>query len=234
MISLDSVIEELEGAIAGGLATRCSEISRGVTELFAEQAAYLSDTEIAVFDELLTRLTVQIEVNARAIMAVRLAPIRNAPPRAIRTLAFDDAIAVAGPVLAQSERLTNEDLAENARRKSQDHLLAIAGRAILDELVTDVLVERGDRRVLVRTAANKGAKLSDTGFSVLVRRSDGDGELAMCVGSRTEIPRHLFRQLIATASETVRAKLTATHPDAFERIRDVVAEVAGEAEADAS
>ena len=133
MIQLDLVIRDLEGAIADGSVIRCSEISKGITDLFAVQAPHLSDTEIEIFDELLTRLTIEIEVTARAIMAVRLAPIRNAPPRAIRKLAFDDAIEVAAPVLSQSERLTDADLAENAACKSQAHLLAIAGRTVLNE-----------------------------------------------------------------------------------------------------
>ena len=233
MIQLDSVIRELEGAIAGGSATRCSEISKRITDLFAVQAPHLSDTEIGIFDELLTRLTIEIEVTARAIMAVRLAPIRNAPPRAIRKLAFDDAIEVAAPVLSQSERLTDADLAENATCKSQDHLLAIAGRTVLNESVTDVLVARGDRRVLLSTVGNKGARLSDTGFSVLVQRSDDDSELAIVVGSRTEIPRPLLRQLVATAAEAVRAKLTAIRPEVIEYVQDIVAEAAEEVEAGA-
>jgi uncharacterized protein (DUF2336 family) len=226
MIPLDSVIEQLESAIGSRSASRCALISEGITELFATQAPKLSDAEVEVFDELLTRLMIEIEVAARAIMAVRLGPIRNAPPKAIRKLAFDDAIEVATPVLAQSERLTDEDLAENASQKSQDHLLAIAGRPVLNQLVTDILVKRGDRRVLLRTVGNKGAKLSGIGFSVVVERSEDDDELAVCVGSRAEMPRHLFRQLVAKASQTVRATLTAAHPEANEVIRDVVAEVA--------
>jgi len=226
MMPLDHVRIELEGAIASGSAARCAVISKGITDLFAQQSRHLSDAEVEVFDELLTRLTIEIEVAARAIMAVRLAPIPNAPPKAIRKLAFDDAIEVAAPVLAQSERLTDEDLAENARHKSQDHLLAIAGRPVLNESVTDVLVKRGNRQVLLSTVGNKGAKLSGTGFSIVVQRSEDDGELAVCVGSRAEIPQHLFRQLVAKASQTVRATLTAAHPEACEDIRNVVAEVA--------
>ena len=234
MIPLDSVIEQLESAIGSRSASRCALISEGITELFATQSTKLSDAEVDIFDELLSRLMIEIEVAARAIMAVRLAPIRNAPPKAIRRLAFDDAIEVAAPVLAQSERLTDEDLAENAGQKSQDHLLAIAGRPLLNQLVTDVLVKRGDRRVLLRTVSNKGAKLSGIGFSVVVQRSEDDGELAICVGSRAEMPRHLFRQLVAKASQAVRATLTTARPEADEDIRDVVAEVAEDITAEAA
>ena len=56
-------------------------------------------------------------------------------------------IGVAGPVLARSDLLDNVTLVENARTKSQQHLLAISRRKALAETVTDVLVERGNRDV---------------------------------------------------------------------------------------
>ena len=62
------------------------------------------------------------------LLAQRLAPIPKAPPKIIHTLAFDDLIEVAAPVLSQSERLDDAALMENARNKSQGHLLAISNR----------------------------------------------------------------------------------------------------------
>ena len=61
------------------------------------------------------------------------AVIDNAPPELIRSLAFDDAIEVAEPVLVNSQRLNDDDLVENATTKSQDHLFAIAQRLKLSE-----------------------------------------------------------------------------------------------------
>ena len=98
--------------------------------------------------------------------------VSNAPPGVIRTLAFDDSIDVAGPVLANSTRIDNAALVENARTKSQDHLLAISRRPTLAETVTDVLVERGNRDVALSTARNSGAKFSETGYIRLVKRSE--------------------------------------------------------------
>ena len=45
------------------------------------------------------------------------------------TLALDDEIAVAGRVLALSDRLTTQDLVEIAMAKGQSHLLAISRRS---------------------------------------------------------------------------------------------------------
>jgi uncharacterized protein (DUF2336 family) len=227
MTATSGLLNEVEDAMTSGSLSRRGKIVRHVTDLFIVNAAQCSEQEIELFDDVLTRLAVEIEVAARALLAVRLAPIGNAPPRIIRTLAFDDEIDVAGPVLEQSERLDDATLVENARKKGQEHLLAISRRRSLHESVTDVLVERGDQQVLLSTAENRGARFSDSGFTGLVRRSEGDDRLAACVGFRPEIPPHLFLKLLAKASQSVRAKLEAAYPGARREVREVVAEVTG-------
>jgi uncharacterized protein (DUF2336 family) len=218
-------LSEVEGAIASGSATRRGKIVRHITDLFIVGSAQCGEQEIELFDDVLTRLAAEIEVSARALLAVRLAPIENAPPRIIRALAFDDEIDVAGPVLEQSERLDEAALVENARMKGQEHLLAISRRRVLSEPITDVLVERGDQQVVLSTAENRGAKFSGGGLATLVRRSEGDDRLATCVGSRPEIPPHLLLALLLKASRSVRLKLEAAHPGARRAVREVVAEV---------
>src|SRR5690349_4353408 len=99
-----------------------------VTQLFVSRADCYSDEEIGFFDAVITRLATEIEIEARILLSHRLAPVPNAPPGAIRMLAFDDEPAVAVPVLALSERLDDAILIENARTKSRQHLLAIAQR----------------------------------------------------------------------------------------------------------
>lgn len=233
MSAIQQIISDLDGAMLTASGARRNEIADNISALFVSYAHALSDEEIAFFDEILMRLTTEIEISARKILATRLAPIPNAPPNAIKSFAFDDAIEVASPVLSLSERLTDADLVENVRRKSQGHMLAITQRIALSEIVTDVLVERGNRDVLLSAVNNSGAKFSNSGFSVLVHRSQGDAELEIGLGGRSEIPRYLFQQLLAMASQAVRAKLTAMRPDAFEKISDAVEEAAEQIEIDA-
>jgi uncharacterized protein (DUF2336 family) len=221
------LLNEIEGAIANGSVSRRGKMLRHVTDLFIVGSAQCTDQEVALFDDVFIRLAVEIELSARALLAARLAPIHNAPPNIIRTLAFDDEIDVAAPVLEQSERLDDRSLVDNAKEKSQAHLLAISRRRSLSEAVTDVLVERGDQQVALSTVENRGARFSDAGFTMLVRRSDGDDSLAACVGSRPEIPPRLFLKVLAKASESVRRKLEAAHPSARHEVRRVVAEVTG-------
>src|SRR5580658_3758486 len=95
-------ITEIEHAVGGASPSRRSEMVRKVTDLFLGRSDELTAEDLTIFDDVILRLAAEIEQQARALLARRLAPIRNAPPRIIRVLAFDDSIDVAGPVLAQS------------------------------------------------------------------------------------------------------------------------------------
>lgn len=218
-------IIEIDAAVAHVAPERRVHMLGQVTDLFVLHASTFSDDEIALFDDVIGRLVVDIELEARVLLAQRLAAVPNAPRNVIRTLAFDDHADVAMPVLTLSERLDEPTLVENARTKSQKHLFAISRRRVLGEPVTDVLAERGDRSVAISVAGNAGARLSDKGFLLLIRRSDGDDLLAERLGERKEIPAHLFLKLLSVASERVRAKLRASHPQAGAEVDRVVGEV---------
>jgi uncharacterized protein (DUF2336 family) len=163
MIVDPAFIAEVEGAIAGASTERRSEMLRKVTDLFVSDWDEFTSEELAIFDNVIVRLVAEIEQAARELLARRLAPIRNSPPDTIRLLAFDDAIEVADPVLAQAS-LDDKTLIEIARTKGQRHMLAISRRASLSEAVTDVLVALGDREVVLDTVDNYGACFSDDGF----------------------------------------------------------------------
>jgi uncharacterized protein (DUF2336 family) len=221
-----ALIREVENSIAAASASRRSEMLHKVIDLFCAASDEFIYEDLSIFDDVLIRLAADIELAARALLAKRLAPIRQAPARVVRILAFDDAIEVAGPVLMQSARLDDKTLVEIAKTKGQSHLLAISQRGALSDAVTDVLIERGDRDVVLSTADNYGASISDLGFSTLVRRSQGDDMLTEIVGARPEIPSLLLTALIAQASQTVLAKLEASHPRANAEVHRAVAEAA--------
>jgi uncharacterized protein (DUF2336 family) len=94
----------------------------------------------------------------------------------------------------------------------------------LPEPVTDVLVTRGDRDVARSVTANDGARFSEAGFLNLIKRSENDGILAEQLGLRTDIPRHLFQQLIAKASDETRKKLEGERPDMRSDVDSFVAD----------
>lgn len=218
-----ALIRDLDGTFAGATAERRAEIARRIADLFEFGAADYSAEQIDLFDDVFARLAAGIEASARAGLAERLAGNPFAPPRVSQILAFDDAIEVAAPLLEQSDRIESALLASHARNKGQDHLLVMSRRRSLDAIVTDVLVQRGDRPVLLSTTRNPGARLSDFGFMTLVERAQGDDELALSVGGRRELPRHYLLKLLAKASAAVRAKLELADPLSSDAIRNAVA-----------
>jgi uncharacterized protein (DUF2336 family) len=211
-VSSENLLDELQSTLAHGTVARRVETLRRVTDLFINGAVDFSNEQIALFDDVFQCLILHIETSAKALLSNRLAPIDTAPPLTIRTLAFDDLIEVAGPVLSRSERLDDEALIETARNKSQAHLMAISTRRVLSGAVTDVLVLRGNDEVIQSTVNNPGAEFTERGFNRLVNRAEGDDNLATCVGLRPSIPRHLYLKLLAKASATVRARLEAANP----------------------
>jgi uncharacterized protein (DUF2336 family) len=136
---------------------------------------------------------------------------------------------VAGPVLAQSPRLAIADLVDIASSMGAEHLYAISSRNAIEEPVTDILVRRGDFTVRRKLAGNAGAKISESGFTTLVRSAEHDSVLAEAVALRTDVPNHMFRDLLMRATEVVQRRLLAkARPETQAEIRRVLARVSGE------
>jgi uncharacterized protein (DUF2336 family) len=229
MSAVLSLIPELEQAVQRGSREKRVETLQRITSLFLDGASTYNDQHIGLFDDVFVLLIEEIESKARAELAAHLAPVTNAPPKVLRTLAKDDNIAVAGPVLKLAPGLPEADLVDVAKTKSQAHLQAISTRRVLGEAVTDVLVGRGDREVARRVAGNRGARISEKGFSRLVRRAADDGVLAEKVGMRPDIPPPLFRELLSRATAIVHKRLVASAaPEVTASLRDVLAKVAKE------
>ncbi len=223
MTEPNSFLQELDDAIARGSAESRKRALWHATDLLI--AGRYSDEEIRTFGEVIGRLADEIELAARAQLAERLAHFESAPTSVIHKLAFDDSIEVAGPVLRESEQLDDDTLVANAKLKGQPHLLAISQRRSISEAVTDVLVTRGNQEVVNSVARNGGARVSNFAFLHMVKRAEGDSILAEQLGLRKDIPRHVFQQLIAKASDDVKKRLESVRP---EMSAQVVTDVAGE------
>jgi uncharacterized protein (DUF2336 family) len=229
MATQESLIAELEDAIKAGTSEKRVETLRRVTDLFLADADRLNETQIGLFDDVLCHLIKRIETKALVELSEHLAPVDNAPIEVIQRLARDDELAVAGPVLSQSARLTTGDLVEIAGTKGQGHLLAISGRNQLEEAVTDALLDRGNREVVHRLARNEGARFSETGFATLVQTAETDGGLAEKIGLRLDLPLRLLRDLLLKATEAVRSRiLSLASPETRDKIQHVLAKTLNE------
>jgi uncharacterized protein (DUF2336 family) len=207
MSSMFSFVSEVEEAIASKDATRRVDTLRRLTGLFIEQEEQLQGGHIAIFDEVILRLSRDLEQRARLELSEKFSDLKRAPRKVIRSLAFDLDGAIARPVLERSSRLDEDDLVMIARARGQDHLLAISKRAELSERVTDVLVHRGDRMVVRSVAENDGARFSNDGFTQLLAKARDDNALQESLTARRDLPPQHMVRLIEIAREHVRRNL---------------------------
>jgi uncharacterized protein (DUF2336 family) len=228
-----SIADEVEAAIEAGSAAKHLETFRRVTDLFLLSADGCNGEQIELFGDVLERLIRTIEIRALtdvsarialAEMSTQLASVPKAPRDVIRHLARHDEISIAGPVLTESARLTDDDLVELAGSKGEQHLLAISGRWWLKEVVTDALLARHYPSVSRRLVNNPGARVSANGFAVVLAQAETDPELAVDTGIRVDLPLELRRQLLRSATEAVRSRLLSrAPPHLFEEIRSAIA-----------
>lgn len=239
-----SIVNEIEAAIAGGSTAKCIETARRVTDLFLLSAGRFNDEQVELFDGVLERLVKTIELHALADIAARmalaemsaqLAPVAQAPHTVVHRLAINDEISIAAPVLQESARLTDDDLVAIAKTKSERHLLAISGRWWLKEVVTDALISRRFASVSHRVVCNPGARISAVGFATILAQAKNDPELAVETGIRADLPAMLRQQLLNSATEAVRTKLLSrAPPHLFEEIRSAIAAAAASADREMS
>lgn len=229
-----SLLPELEDVVQHGSAEKRAETLRRITGLFLDGADRFKDEHVALFDDVIGCLIEQIEAKTLAELARSISPVNNAPSGVVSTLAKNDDIAVAGPVL-RNARLADPDLIYIAETKGQAHLLALSSRLGISEVLSDILVSRGDLEVSRSIANNQQARLSEKSFNTLVQRAERDDVLAEKVGLRTDIPPRLFRQLLLQATDVVQKRLLAqVKPETQAEIRRVLAKVSDEVAAKAA
>jgi uncharacterized protein (DUF2336 family) len=210
---LPNLITELDAAVKAGSPERGDRILKQVTSLFLANVHRLGEAQIGVLDDVLVRLMECTEAESLASLSETLATIELAPPSTVRSLAFHDDASVATPVLRNSSRLSEKDLIAITTTLSQQHLLAISQRKTLSEALTDALMRRGDAEVSNALAHNAGATFSECGYATLVGRAERDEKLTEKLGLRLDLPANLLRELLAMATDVVRARfLTASRP----------------------
>src|ERR1700731_2016317 len=239
-----SIVDEVEAAINTGSPEKRLDPIKRVTDLFLASAGSFDNEQIELFGNVLERLIKTIEIRAiadisariaLAEMSVQLAPVARAPSVVVRRLAGNDEISIAGPVLTESARLSEQDLVEIAETKGEQHLLAISARWGVKEGVPDALLARRYPSVSRRVVGNPGARVSAAGFAIMLAQAESDPELALETGIRVDLPPELRRQLLRNATEAVRSRLLSrAPPHLFEEIRSAITATAAGADREMS
>ena len=144
--------QEVEFAITRSSGERRAEMAKHLADLLSANANRYSDDEMTLIDDVFARLVIAIEESLAGTA-------RNAARAAVQGASAGSSAHWHATTpswslrpSSPSARLAGPHLDQMCRAKSQDHLLAISRRKALGEIVTDILVERGDRRVVLSTA----------------------------------------------------------------------------------
>lgn len=174
---------------------RRRELMHRVADLFFEFGPRADGPELVLFDDILSQLSQELESRVRAELANRMALARTPPRALIRSLALDETIDVASPVLQLSRAVAEEDLIEVARSRSEAHLKAISRRSNLPVSVSDLIIERAEESTLEVLLANASASLSRMAHERLVDRAMEHPSLQGAVVRYAKLPVDLLNEM---------------------------------------
>lgn len=129
------------------------EIYLAVASLYRTQGNALSERERSLMQDILGRLTLDVDVSVRMALAERLADDETAPHGLILLLAHDH-IEVARPLLLRSNVLSDEDLHKLSAECGEAHRQTIATRVKSSNAATDRL----DDLPPAKTPSTEGAQ----------------------------------------------------------------------------
>jgi uncharacterized protein (DUF2336 family) len=185
---------------------RRRELLRQVTDLFFTAGDPGQGSQMALFDDVLTQLTGEMEEAVRAELAERFADAPRPPERLFGRM-LDDEIAVAGPILARSPALSEADLLDLARTRGQDHLRAISSRLSVPMAVSEAIVERGDDDTLNVLLRNDRAELSRAAHEAVVDRAAANPRLHDAVVGRRALPIDLLNEMYFVVEARLRDQI---------------------------
>lgn len=188
-------------------AGRRRELAQEVASLFfvAERRG-LEQGQISDFGHIMCRLLDALDVDERVDLSVRMSASDHAPRDLAMTLATSE-IEVARPMLTRSSVLDEDDLVSIAESNGEGHRLAISERENLTERVTDTLISFEEYAVMRSVAGNGTARISETGYSTLVRHSSDDVTLTTCLARRVDLPKDAAENLMSVLDEDQRKKV---------------------------
>jgi uncharacterized protein (DUF2336 family) len=192
-LTSQALLAELDARLPRTSPSRRGTVLRQIVDLFVGDAPLYSGEQVELFDEVFGRLIEGTEKAPLAEMSNRLAPIENAPVKAIGRLARHKDPAVRSPILDKIMALAEAVVIEIADRDNVDPelLMKITRRPQLSTAVTDVLVKRGGKPVQRAVIDNPKALLSESGFARVIMGINGDKDLAAAIARRKDVPPEL-------------------------------------------
>jgi uncharacterized protein (DUF2336 family) len=142
--------------------------------------------ERAVTADLLVEMLSEAGVEDRARVAKRLSHLTEVPNSLVRRLIIDE-VRVARALIEECETLNDSDMSYCARNGGHEHRMLLAARKNLAPILTEILIEQQDVRVIEVILKNTRASLSQMAVEAVVVLSQSQPQLIPLIIKRPEI-----------------------------------------------
>jgi uncharacterized protein (DUF2336 family) len=180
-----------------------SALVSAIGDLIDETERQFSAQELALMNDILKKLVVDVALPIRKALADKLAHTRSAPTEVIELLANDE-IDVAAAILQHSELLGDHALIDIIRKRTRSHRLAIAMRRHVSTGVSEALVEPQEPDVIKRLLENHGAEISQATLAYLVDQSATVDEFQEPLLRRLDLNPELAKRMYVHVSSGLR------------------------------
>ena len=161
----DLLVKDADEGVRVGLAEKIVKLAPG---LDTEDRTKVQQSAMESLDALAKDQMVVV----RQVLAEALKDLVDAPSEIVRTLAHDKAIEVAGPVLAHSPVLTDEDLLSIIDSQPPDGAIsAISKRETVSEVVSDAVIDSNDVDAIGALLMNDSAQIREEALDDLIDRA---------------------------------------------------------------
>jgi len=151
------------------------------------------------------------EETIRATLATQLADCPFLPPQLVQAMASDVG-AVAAVILEKSEALTEDDLSKMVDTGELAHRMAIAARRFVPHLISDSLIDQGEKDVAIRLLENEGAKLSEPALHRIMDEYNKNTDVVKALTERGRVPSSVADRIVALLAEPPVETAERPHP----------------------
>lgn len=173
-------------------------------------ASSLGDRERVLAEEIFRIMARDVELKVREALSqsIRLSPDL---PHDVAVALANDIAAVALPIIEASTVLTDDDLLTIIQSKPTEYQVAVAGRPIVSERISDALVDTRNEDVVARLVANDGAKITEQAMSRVLDDFGHVKRISNPMAERSVLPLTVAERLVTLVSEKIRDHLVTHH-----------------------
>jgi uncharacterized protein (DUF2336 family) len=183
----------------------------------------LSEKERIMAEEIFRLMARDVEVKVRKALSNSI-KLSSDLPRDVAVALANDVAEVAIPVLEASAVLTDEDLLSIINSKPAEYQVAIAGREIVSEKISDALVSTSNEDVVARLVSNDGAVLTETTMNKVLSEFGHVQRISHPMAQREVLPIKIAERLVSLVSEKIRDHLVTHHDMSPDMATDLLLE----------